>query len=228
MSVDRRSFLLRAGAGLALAGSPVESLAASGPTLPQPSAHEALATLLAGNARFLADKATCPPLTARRLELANGQNPFAIVVSCSDSRVPVETVFDQPPGSIFGVRVAGNFVDTHGLGSIEYSVASFKSPLILVLGHSACGAVKATVQFLKDGTKQPGDIQSLIDAIAPSARAADHNGDWVANATARNVHDTIAALASRSSIVASALKAGELAIAGGVYDLHSGKVTVIT
>ncbi len=137
-------------------------------------------------------------------------------------------MFDQPPGSIFGVRVAGNFVDTHGLGSIEYSVVSFKSPLILVLGHSACGAVKATVQFLKDGTKQPGDIQSLIEAIAPSARAADHGGDWVAHATARNVHDSIATLGARSNIVAGAVKAGDLAIAGGVYDLYSGKVTVIT
>ena len=88
------------------------------------------------------------------------------------------------PGNVFVVRVAGNFLTDDGLGSIEYSVATFKSPLILVLGHSACGAIKATVEFVKNGTKQPGNIQSLIDALATSARETKGSSDWVAAATA--------------------------------------------
>lgn len=229
MSYDRRSFLRFAGAGIALAATslPAEADAPAGAS--QPSAHDALAKLLAGNARFVADAAICPPLTTSRLELANGQHPFAIIVSCSDSRVPVETVFDQPPGSIFGVRIAGNFVNEHGLGSIEYSVASFNSPLILVLGHSSCGAVKAATEFVKDGTTQPSHIQSLITAIAPAVKAVSHKpGDLLVNAISENVRENVAVLTARSPIVAKAVKSGALSIAGGVYDLKSGKVTIIT
>ena len=229
MPIDRRAFLLRSGAGIALAGIPNAALAAAtGATLAHPSASDALATLLEGNRRFATDTTICAPVTPRRLELAAGQNPFAIVVSCSDSRVPVERVFDQPPGSIFGIRLAGNVVDELGLGSIEYAVASFASPLILVLGHTACGAVKATVEFVKEGAAQPGHIQSIIEAIAPAARDTESHADWVAAATGRNVHATIGALALRSKIVASAAKSGALTMAGGIYDLHSGKVRIIT
>ena len=175
----------------------------------------------------MADRAVCPPLTARRLELAEGQSPFAIVVSCSDSRVPVETIFDQTPGNIFGVRLAGNFIDTSGLGSIEYSVAVLKSSLILVLGHTHCGAVKATIGYVKDRTKQPGSIQSLVDAILPAATATKGDpGDWLENATLRNVQDGVTAIHARSPIVAAAIASGTLAIAGGIYDLHSGRVRI--
>jgi carbonic anhydrase len=211
-------------AGIAIAAFPQRSVAMT------PAASASLRELLDGNARFVADRPERPPLTARRLELAvEGQRPFAIVVSCSDSRVPVETVFDQAPGYIFGIRVAGNFVDDHGLGSIEYSVATFESSLILVLGHSDCGAVKATLKYVKEGTTQPSHIQSLVDQIAPAAKATKGEpGDWLVNATARNVHDNIARLSQRSPIVAAALDAKKLSIAGGIYDLHTGKVSVVT
>ena len=223
MRYARRHFL--ATAGLGLAGALVAPAAAA--EMPHAAAHS-LKELLAGNDRFVADRAICPPMTARRLELAEGQHPFAIVVSCSDSRVPVETVFDQQPGNIFGVRVAGNFVDEHGLGSIEYAVAALGSGLILVLGHTACGAIKATVDYVKNGTTQPDHIQSLVAALAPAARESKNgSGDWVTRATERNVHDTIASLSARSPIVANAVKRGTLAIAGGIYDLHSGRVTTI-
>ncbi len=223
MDYDRRSFLRHAAAGVALAAIPNVTRAMT------PEGSAALRKLMDGNERFVADRATCPPLSARRLELAvHGQEPFAIIVSCSDSRVPVETVFDQGPGNVFGIRVAGNFVDDHGLGSIEYSVASFASSLILVLGHTDCGAVKATVKYVKEGTTQPSHIQSIVDAIAPAAKATKGAaGDWVANATARNVHDNVALLAQRSSIVADALQARKLSIAGGVYDLRTGKVSIV-
>ncbi len=193
-----------------------------------PAAAKALHELMAGNARFVAGKPTCPPLTARRLELAHGQSPFAIIVSCSDSRVPVETVFDQIPGNVFGVRVAGNFVDDHGLGSIEYSVAVLKSSLILVLGHTSCGAIKATVQYAKDGKAQPSHIQGLVDALLPAAKSSKGSaGDWVHNATVQNVKMNAASLHTRSSIVAKAVEANTLSIAAGMYDLQSGRVTIV-
>lgn len=224
MRCDRRGFIAEASLGLAaFAAAGIRPAVA----LPEP-ARDALGRLMEGNQRFVADRAACPPLTARRLELAQGQSPFAIVLSCSDSRVPVETIFDQVPGNIFGVRVAGNFVDDNGLGSIEYAVAVLKSSLVLVLGHSQCGAVKASLEYVKNGTTQPGKIQGLVAAIAPAAKASKAAaGDWLDNAIARNVHDNIAAVKAQSSIVGDAVRFGSLAIAGGVYDLHSGKVSIV-
>ena len=222
-SLSRGSFLT-AGALSAAAGLAAPAFAAS----LHPAAADALRRLMAGNGRFVEDRATCPPLTARRLELAEAQSPFAIVVSCSDSRVPVETIFDQIPGNIFGVRIAGNFVDDHGLGSMEYSIAALKSSLILVLGHTQCGAVKATVQFAKDGTTQPSHIQGLVDALLPAARATKGSaGDWVENAAVQNVKTQSSSLPHRSRIVRDAVDAGTLSIAAGIYDLHSGRVTIV-
>lgn len=219
MNYDRRAFLLQTSAGLALAAT-APALAAP------PDANGALAELMAGNARFVADKATCPPLTARRIELAAGQSPFAIIVSCSDSRVPVETVFDQGPGNIFGIRIAGNFMDRGGVGSIEYAVAVLKSPLILVLGHSECGAVKAALAYAKDpSATQPGDIQYLIESIAPGIKGATSS---LNAAIAANVRVEMHRIAGMSSIVSGAISAGKAKLAGGVYDLHSGHVTLLS
>lgn len=223
---SRRAFLTAGGLAAVASLAPGITLAAA-PL--HPEAQKGLEELMAGNARFVADKAVCPPLTARRLDLAEAQHPFAIVVSCSDSRVPVETVFDQIPGNIFGVRVAGNFVDDNGLGSIEYSVAVLKSSLILVLGHTHCGAVKATVGFAKDGARQPSHIQNLIEAILPAAQSTKGKpGDWVENACVANVKGNVAAVTARSPIVAKAVQERTLSVAGGVYDLHTGRVTIVT
>lgn len=187
-----------------------------------------LESLRSGNARFVSGRPTCRDLTNRRAQLVGGQSPFAIVVSCSDSRVPVETVFDQEPGHIFGVRVAGNFVDPAGLGSIEYSIAVLKSSLILVLGHHECGAIKAAMEYVKSGKTFPGHIQMLAATLAPSAKKSKSQpGDWFHNAIAQNVRDTVAALPSRSSIVADAVSNSSLQIVGGVYDLASGEVTFL-
>jgi carbonic anhydrase len=222
MSYDRRAFLLQAGAGLALAAAPAPATAASAGT--PLDANAALAQLMAGNARFVADKAACPPLTARRLELAEGQSPFAIIVSCSDSRVSVETVFDQIPGNIFGIRIAGNFMDRGGVGSIEYAVAVLKSPLILVLGHSECGAVKAALAYAKDkSATQPGDIQYLVESIAPGIKNATGS---LNDAIAANVRVEMRRIQTMSTIISQAVSAGKLKVAGAVYDLHSGHVTL--
>jgi carbonic anhydrase len=190
------------------------------------TAEHSLELLYEGNARFVDAQSTYDHLTARRLELAAGQSPFAIVLGCSDSRVPIETVFDQVPGNLFVVRLAGNFVDDNGLASIEYSVAALGSSLIVVLGHTSCGAVDATVRYLRDGTVQPGHIQRLVTAIEPAASAVKHlEGDWVDNAVAENVRLNVAAMTAGSSIIADAVERGALRVVGGVYDLHGGKVS---
>lgn len=189
------------------------------------SPSEALALLRAGNERFVADKPLTAPLTPLVAELANGQNPFAIILGCSDSRVPVETVFDQPPGNVFTVRVAGNFLNADNYGSIEYAVAVLKAKLVVVLGHSKCGAVAAAVAFAKQGTTQPGHIQDLVTALAPAAEAArGRAGDWIANAVRENVHRNVIAMTSGSTIIADAVRAGDVEVKGGVYDLHTGRV----
>jgi carbonic anhydrase len=200
--IARARFLEAAGLGLAavtMAGGSA-SAAGAGPERAAESPSEALALLKEGNGRFVADSGTCTSLSVRRLELAAGQNPFAIVLGCSDSRVPIETVFDQVPGHIFVVRVAGNFVTEDGLGSIEYGVAVLKAPLIVVLGHSACGAVDATIKYVQGGPKPPGHIMGLVDAIEPAVRETKGGaGAWLDNAIARNVHDNVRALTTRSA-----------------------------
>jgi carbonic anhydrase len=227
-SVDRGKFLQSTGLGLAMAALMDAEARAAGGTAPAPAAtnpDQALALLKEGNARFVAGKSTCGPLTARRMELTQGQSPFAIVLGCSDSRVPIETVFDQVPGHVFVVRLAGNFADPNGLGSMEYGVAVLKASLILVLGHSSCGAIDATVKYVKDGTTVPGHIQGLVTALAPAVKSAKGQpGNWVDNGIVANVKANVAAIPQQSTILGDAVKSGQIKVAGGVYELHSGQV----
>jgi carbonic anhydrase len=192
------------------------------------STAEALTLLEAGNARFVAGTPHIGRLDAALLELAGGQSPYAIVLGCSDSRVPIEMIFDQQPGKLFVVRVAGNYLTDDIFGSIEFAVASFKSKLVVVLGHTKCGAVTAAVAHAKDGTTQPGHIAHLVDAIAPAAEATrDLPGNWLANATAENVRRTVQAMTAGSQIIADAVSRGEAEVAGGIYDLHTGRVSFL-
>lgn len=219
--LPRGAFLTQAGFLAAALATPTAASAASKPPpgTTGPTIIRGLQTLLDGNARFVADKAICPPHSRERMELAEMQSPFVAILSCSDSRVPVEIIFDQAPGAIFGVRLAGNFLDDNGLGSLEYGVAVLKASLILVLGHTNCGAIKAAVQYAKDGVKQPGQIQSLVDALAPIAKNSDP--------TVANVQSNVAAVTQRSKILTDAVASKKLRIAGAVYDVHTGKVTVV-
>jgi carbonic anhydrase len=216
---SRRAFLLSSAAAVALTAA--ESTARAANTQAPMSASNSLKALLAGNARFVTGTPKCMPATVRRAELANGQAPFAAVLGCSDSRVPVETVFDHEPGDIFVVRVAGNFADPVGIGSLQYSVAVLKSSLVMVLGHTACGAVQAATKFVKTGETFPGQIQTLAAALAPVARSTQHaSGDWVHNAIVANVKANVAKLKADAII-------GKAEIVGGVYDLASGKVSLV-
>jgi carbonic anhydrase len=196
------------------------------PTPAAETPEDAFRLLTAGNARFVAGESTSGPLTQRRLELTGGQAPYAIILGCSDSRVPIETIFDQVPGHLFVVRLAGNFVTAEGLGSIEYGVAVLRAHLIVVLGHQSCGAVDATVQYVRNGTTQPGHIMELVRAIEPAVNEVKREeGDWVDNAIRRNVRNNVNALKQRSTILADAIRGNQLEVAGGVYDLHTGRVT---
>jgi carbonic anhydrase len=236
---SREAFLGRAGLGFACAAFAGEALSATtaagasgsagGPPMAANSPAEALAMLKAGNARFAAGKPICGSQTARIHELERGQSPFAIALGCSDSREPIETIFDQIPGNIFVVRVAGNFLNNANYGSIEYAVAHLKSKLILVLGHTHCGAVTAAVEFAKDGTKEPGHIADLITETLPAVEATrGRAGDWLENAIAENVKRNVAALTSGSKIIADAVANGHVKVTGGIYDLHTGRASIST
>lgn len=233
---SRESFLERAGLGLAAAalgaealGAPVAAPAAepanAGSMITAKTPEEALRLLKEGNARFVAGQSECSPLSARIFELESGQSPFAIVLGCSDSRVPIEWIFDQEAGNLFVVRVAGNFLNVDNYGSVEYGVAALKAKIILVLGHTRCGAVDAAVGYVRSGTEQPGHIADIVKAIVPAAREArGHAGDWLADAIAENVRRNVAAMTSGSEIVAEAVHEGRVAVIGGIYQLHTGRV----
>jgi carbonic anhydrase len=231
---SREVFLGRAGIGLAAACAG-EALSMTQAQAAEPSTlllemgarspADALEKLKAGNVRYVGERPRSGPQNARLVELASGQNPFAIILGCSDSRVPIETVFDQIPGNVFAVRVAGNFLNDVNFGSIEYGVAVLKARLILVLGHTKCGAVGAAVSYVKDGTTQPGHIASIVEAIVPAAKAArDLPGDWVANAISENVKHNMREMTAGSKIIADAVSSGDVEVVGGIYNLHTGRV----
>lgn len=188
--------------------------------------RKALARLLDGNERFVGNGLAHPNRGPdRRTRLAQGQKPFAILVSCSDSRVPPEIVFDQGLGDLFVVRSAGHLVDDIGLGSIEYAAEHLGVNLILVLGHERCGAVKASC----DAPKAPAHINALVKAIQPAVqKARGLPGDLLPNAVKENVIAVTEKLKSSKPILAHLLETGRLRVEGAVYDLDTGLVEMVT
>lgn len=229
---SRRRFLQFAGgiaAGLALA-SPAFAKDKKKPPKPQNaiSPDAALDRLMKGNARYVDGVSRRHDFTHEREALAGGQNPFASVLSCADSRIAPEYAFDSGRGDLFVCRVAGNFANEDTVASLEYGVAVLNSPLILVLGHDSCGAVDATIKSLKDNTTLPGHLPSLVSALAGSVRAsADQPGDKLANAIRQNVKDVAAKLKSATPILSAAASDGKIKIVGGIYRLASGKVELV-
>jgi carbonic anhydrase len=161
----------------------------------------------------------------RRAELAKSQHPFAIIVSCSDSRVPPEIVFDQGLGDLFICRVAGNVINAESLGSIEYAVDHLAVRLILVLGHQSCGAVKAAKETIAAKGKAPGHIQSLVTAIKPAVESTI-NGDLDATINA-NVKHVVDALRASTPILKAKVDSGDVKVIGGYYSLDTGAVTFL-
>ncbi|MGA8575773.1 MAG: carbonic anhydrase [Candidatus Cybelea sp.] len=193
--------------------------------MPRTTPAEALELLKAGNARFVAGTPQAEPHGPRVAELAGGQSPFATVLGCSDSRVPIETVFDQAPGALFVVRVAGNFLNDDNLGSIEFAVDVLNVNLIVILGHENCGAVTAAVDYVRDGATQPGHIQGIVKALEPAVQGARGiSGSWLQNAIAHNVMLNVRAASARSKLIAAPVDAGEVKVIGGIYNLNTGIV----
>jgi carbonic anhydrase len=236
---SRRRFLRSSGAlALALAGSAGLGGMAASPQaraagLPKPgnaiSPDEAVQRLIRGNRRYVSGMARPHDFAREREVLAGGQNPYAAILGCADSRVAPEYAFDESRGDLFVARVAGNFVNDDVLGSLEYAVAVLAVPAILVLGHERCGAVDAAVKAVTHHTRYPGHIQSLVTALIPAVEQAGHPRDGLLEAAIeRNVRNGMADLAARSSIIGEARQAGKLRIVGGIYRLRTGKVDFLT
>jgi carbonic anhydrase len=191
----------------------------------RPTCAEALELLKAGNLRFLAGTPHSGPFGPRVADFARERNPYAVILGCSDSRVPIETVFDVVPGKLFVVRVAGNFLNDDNLGSIEYAINVLGTKLIVVLGHGGCGALTAALDFVRNGEGQPGHIQGVINAVVPAVLAArGFPGDWLENAIAQNVALNVTALTGASKIIADGVESGDVAVIGGIYNVNTGRV----
>jgi carbonic anhydrase len=192
---------------------------AADPSKPAVGADDALARLKAGNERFAQSKVSeGKPVAARRAETAQEQHPFAIIVGCADSRTAPEIIFDQTIGDLFVIRTAGNLVDDHALGSIEYAVDHLGTRLIVVLGHQRCGAVTAALS----SASAPGHINSLVRDIQPAVAAAKgKEGDALANAIHENDAEVAAKIRKQAQL---GEHASEVRIVEGYYNLDTGKV----
>jgi carbonic anhydrase len=185
----------------------------------------ALKKLMDGNQRFVAKKRLNPNQDNFRIkEVASGQAPFAAILGCADSRVVPEIAFDQGIGDIFVARVAGNIAATEDIASEEFAVGVLGAPLLMVLGHERCGAVKAAL----NGGSFPGVIESLVDAIQPAIEASEGQpGDRLTNAAKANVRLQVKRL-QKSSVIASAIQKGKLKIVGAYYDLDTGEISLVS
>src|SRR5437016_5619367 len=223
-------FFGAAATGLALAGT-VNAKEAKKPPKPQNvvSPDASLQLLITGNKRYVDGDSRRHDFKREREALVGGQNPYAGILSCADSRIAPEYAFDSGRGDLFVCRVAGNFANDDSVASLEYSVAVLKTPLFVVLGHESCGAVDATIKSLKDNTTLPGHLPSLVAALAPAVKAvADQPGDKLVNATRRNVSDNVAKLKAAAPILSEAVGQGKLKIVGGIYRLGDGKVELLS
>lgn len=192
------------------------------------TADQALALLMEGNARYVSGETQPRNFAADRAALAEGQAPFAVILGCADSRVAPELAFDQSRGQLFVLRVAGNTLNVDMLASMEFALAVLGTPLIMVLGHSACGAVGAAIKVVEDNEPLPGHLPDLIDPIKPAVEAVrDRGGDLLANAIEENVRLTKAKIEAAGPIVSGMIADGKAKVVGGVYDLATGKVELI-
>jgi carbonic anhydrase len=189
------------------------------------TAEEALKQLMEGNTRYVAARAVHPNQDgARRIEVTGGQHPFAVVLGCSDSRVPPEILFDRGIGDLFVIRVAGNIASPDVLGSIEYAAEHLAVPLVMVLGHSRCGAVQATVK----GGHAEGHVAGLLEAIAPALeRAREKPGDLTENTVTENVKLVMFQITQSRPVLAALVSGGKLKVVGARYDLDSGRVELV-
>ncbi|MFZ2018179.1 MAG: carbonic anhydrase [Methyloceanibacter sp.] len=213
----------------AVGGAPRLARAAEGSPTPL-TPDEALRALKKGNADYVSHPELCTlDLAEARNEVAGHQAPWASVISCADSRVPPELIFGgHGVGELFVARNAGNLVDTATLGTVEYGAAVLGSPLIVVLAHTACGAVKAACDVVTQNATYPGAIGPMIDPILPSAIATQKEaGDFVDNAAKESARRTAQRLTTASTLLADRVEKGQLKILAAIYDLKTGVVTYL-
>jgi carbonic anhydrase len=230
--IGRRDFMKFSAAGmiaLGVGGAPPAARAEEGaPTALSPD--EALAALKSGNERYVSSPELCTAhLAESRTAVAAHQAPWATIISCADSRVPPELIFGSHGlGELFVARNAGNLVDVATLGTIEYGAAVLGSPLIVILAHTACGAVKAACDVVTKNATYPGVIGRMIEPIVPAALAVRNDpGDFVNNAAKESAKRTAAKVPTLSAIVGDLVSAGKLKVAAAIYDLQSGVVTYL-
>jgi carbonic anhydrase len=232
LQFSRRGLLLGAvsSAGLLLSNT-AGAREAKKPPKPQNvmSPDASLARLMKGNARYIGGTSLRHDFKHEREALAGGQNPFAAILSCADSRIAPEYAFDSGRGDLFVCRVAGNFANAESIASLEYAVAVLGVPLIMVLGHDSCGAIDAAIKSLRDNTTLPGQMPSLVAGVAPAVKAVSgQGGDTLGLAIRQNVVDTIAKLSSATPILSAAVEQRKIKVVGGVYGLRDGKVKMVS
>jgi carbonic anhydrase len=225
-SLSRRKVLL-AGAGLAAA--PFARMAQAQPVAAASTPDAALNLLIEGNARYVANQPREHDFSAARASQVQGQAPFAAILGCADSRVAPELAFDQSPGDLFVVRVAGNFVTPEGLASLEFGAAVLGTTLMMVLGHGKCGAVNATVAALQKGNTLPGHIADLVRAMKPGIEPVlkQSSDDLEQRAVIANVRYNVERLQHAKPILTEMVAKNEIRVVGAVYDLATGKVTLV-
>ena len=238
-SIARRS-VLKLGLAAAVALAP-QALAAKpkGPVKPENvlSPDAALDRLMQGNARYVEGVSRRHDFKHEREPLSTGQNPFAAVLSCADSRIAPEYCFDTARGDVFVCRVAGNFASDVVIASLEYAVQVLNTPFIMVLGHESCGAVDAAIKSVTEGVSFPGHLPELVTALAPAvteARAGMRceveralHGLLLVNATRRNVMRNVEKLKTAAPILETFVKDKKLRVVGGIYQLRSGRVDLL-
>ena len=230
--IGRRDFIKFGAAGaIALGAGGVASAARAAEGAPTAlSPDEALAALKAGNERYASHPDLCTvDLAASRAAVAGHQAPWATIIACADSRVPPEVVFGgHGVGELFVARNAGNLVNVSTLGTVEYGAAVLGSPLIVVLAHTACGAVKAACDVVTKNATYPGAIGPMIEPIVPAALAVRNEpGDFTNNAAKESAKRTAARLTEASTLIAGLVGSGKVKIAAAIYDLKSGVVTYL-
>jgi carbonic anhydrase len=230
---SRREFVRRAAlaAGAAHLAFPLTGRADE-PKAPKRDPESVQALLIEGNKRFVKGESAQPRQKPEDFaRLAEGQAPLAVIVGCADSRAAPELIFDRGLGELFVVRVAGNVVSGAGafvMGSIEYAVAELGVRLIMVLGHSKCGAVKAAVKHIDAKDALPGSIDELVATIKPAVAAAKGKpGDQLTNVIEANVKRGVEYLKGQDPIVAAAVKKDEVKVVGATYELSTGKVVIL-
>jgi carbonic anhydrase len=232
VSIARRSVLklvATAAAGLAIAQHALAADVADPPKAENVlSPDAALDRLMAGNARYVEGVSKRHDFKHEREALSKGQNPFAAVLSCADSRIAPEYCFDTARGDVFVCRVAGNFASQDIVASLEYTVTVLNTPLILVLGHESCGAIEATIKSIKDGTTLPGHMAKLVTALAPAVNAVQGaHGDLLANAIRQNVTLNVEMLKTSAPILKSFADDKRIRVVGGIYQLKTGRVQLV-